>query len=308
MSLKKVNLNFYESTFASVIKEFFKLWRIVDSTDKINQMSEDFMIENDEYQIWSMNVSKKKDYEEQWAFFKQNSCVSIDYFLVNKNNDYSSFSNKNDIQEFLEDNIHEGSIEPDLINRFVNRVDIGDIFIVHKGNATLAGIGIINSDYIYREDSLKHIRKVKWIYTPDNLVLKDGSFFKTSNIVRLDEDYSRFINEIMARIAGKDKNVRKRLFDFIFKKYYTNYCSTDKGREHFNEYDVEEKYINHYWSIIDEKASKNQYFADDIWDNIFNRQIGVLRVGVNNLRNLNQKNMILLMKKWLNLQFYFTIL
>ena len=261
----------------------------MDSTDKINQMSEDFMIENDEYQIWSMNVSKKKDYEEQWAFFKQNSCVSIDYFLVNKNNDYSSFSNKNDIQEFLEDNIHEGSIEPDLINRFVNRVDIGDIFIVHKGNATLAGIGIINSDYIYREDSLKHIRKVKWIYTPDNLVLKDGSFFKTSNIVRLDEDYSRFINEIMARIAGKDKNVRKRLFDFIFKKYYTNYCSTDKGREHFNEYDVEEKYINHYWSIIDEKASKNQYFADDIWDNIFNRQIGVLRVGVNNLRNLNQK-------------------
>ena len=46
--------------------------------------------------------------------------------------------------------------------------------------------------------------------------LKEGSFFKTYNLVRLDEEYSYFVNEILARIAGKDKSVREKLLDYIF--------------------------------------------------------------------------------------------
>ena len=249
-------------------------------------------MENQEYQIWSMNISKQGDYEEAWDLFKNNSCISIDYVLINKDNDYSSFSNKNELEEFLKDNIHEGSSEPDLINRFVNKVRVGDIFIAHKGRSTLAGIGRIVSDYIFQDDYLKHIRKIEWIYTPDDLLLKDGAFFKPHNIVRLDEDYSKFVNEIFARIAGKDRNVRKNLLKYLFNHYYTNYHTSKKGQNHSNTYDLEKNHIQKYWNIINEKASNNENFADIIWENIFIRPESVLRVGSRNLRNMNKEKYV----------------
>lgn len=235
--------------------------------------------------IWSMNVSKKQDYEAVWDLFKKNSCVSIDYFLENLETDYSSFSSTDEIKEFLKD---DKSIEPELINRFVNKLDKGDIFIAHKGNATLAGVGIISSDYIYQNDDLKHIRNVDWIYTPDDLLLKEGSFFKTSNIVRLDELYSKFVNEIFARIAGKDKNIRDNLFEFLFNKYYDNFYSTVDGQDHHDEYSLEREYIQHHWNIIKQKNLNNEDYADYLWENIFKRDVGVIHVGSNNLKNMIQ--------------------
>lgn len=246
-------------------------------------------MENQEYQIWSMNVSKSRDYEEAWNLFKKDSCISIDYFLINKNYDYAPFRSKSELQEFLNDKVHEGSIELDFINRFVNKVNVGDIFIAHKGRSTLAGIGVVESEYIYQEDVLKHIRKINWFYTPDDLELKDGSFFKTNNVVRLDELYSKFVNEIFARIAGKDKNVRRNLLKYLFNQYYTHYHTSEKGQNHSNTYTLEKNHIQHYWSIINQKVSSNENFVDIIWDNIFNRPESVLRVGSRNLRNMNKE-------------------
>ena len=236
--------------------------------------------------IWSMNVSKKPDYEEAWNLFKNDSCVSIDYFIDKKDNDYSVFSSTEEIKEFLND---EKTIQPDFINRFVNKMDKGDILIAHKGNSTLAGIGFILSDYIYQQNGiLKQVRKIDWIYTPDDLELKKGSFFKTSNVVRLDELYPKFVNEIFARIAGKDENIRNNLFNFIFNQYYENYYSTVEGQNHFDEYDIEKDYIQNHWDIIKEKDSKNEDFTEDIWEDIFRRNVGVIHVGANNLKKMIQ--------------------
>lgn len=235
--------------------------------------------------IWSMNVSKSQDYDTTWDLFKKNSCISIDYFLDNKETDYSSFSSTDELKEFLND---DKSIQPELINRFVNKIDKGDIFIAHKGNSTLAGVGIISSDYIYQNNDLKHIRNIDWIYTPDNLELKKGSFFKTSNIVRLDELYSKFVNEIFARIAGKDKNIRDNLLNFLFNQYYDNFYSTVDGQDHYDEYSLEKEYIHHHWNIIKQKDLNNEDYADYLWENIFKRDVGVISVGSNNLKNMNQ--------------------
>lgn len=238
--------------------------------------------------IWSMNISKNKDYDEAWRLFKEKSCVSIDYFLNNKEEDYSNFSSTDELRKYLND---EKSIQPELINRFVNKIDKGDIFIAHKGKSTLAGVGIISSDYIYQQnDDLKHVRNIDWIYTPDDMELKKGSFFKTSNIVRLDELYSKFVNEIFARIAGKDENVRNNLLNFLFNQYFDNYHSTEEGEWHFNEYSIEREHIQKYWNIIKEKDSKNEFFADIIWDEIFGRDVGIIHVGAKNLRNMIQKS------------------
>ena len=263
----------------------------LDYLDKINGMVHDYSSENFsdmKSQIWSMNVSRKADWDETWELFKKSSCISIDQWIENDSIDYGSFNTLIELESYLKDRTHEGSTEASLINRFINKLNVGDIFIVHKGRSVLAGIGIVKSKYIFKRDSLKHFREIEWIYTPDNMELKKGAFFKTSNIVRLDEEYSRFVNEIFARIAGRDENVRKNLFNFIFKEFYNNYFISDNGIKHYNEYDIEREYVRNYWKIIDEKASNNEYFADIIWDNIFQRNLGVLGVGSRNLRNMNQ--------------------
>jgi|GEM_PF-609095 len=235
--------------------------------------------------IWSMNVSRSEEYDNAWNLFKETSCISIDYFLDNLDNDYSKFKSINELREFLND---EKSEEPIFINRFVNKVEKGDMIIAHKGRNVLAGIGIVSSDYIYQNESLMHIRKVNWFYTPDNMQLKDGAFFKTYNIVRLDEEYSYFVNEIMSRIAGKDKNVRTKLLNFIFNKYYDDFHSKEEGKNHFSRYEIGEEKIQNDWKIINEKFDANENFSQDFWKNLFHRDLELFSVGGNDLRGMIQ--------------------
>ncbi len=235
--------------------------------------------------IWSMNISRVSEYEKAWSLFKKDSCVSIDYFLDVMGADYSSYNTENEIREFLND---EESQQPVLINRFVNKVEKGDIFIAHKGRNVLAGIGIISSDYIYQNNELKHIRKIDWFYTPDNMELKEGSFFKTYNLVRLDEEYPYFVNEILARIAGKDKSVREKLLDYIFNQYYYDFHSTENGQNHFNRYELGCKKIKDDWKLINQKISNNQDWSDDFWKNLFHRDLELFSIGGNNLKAMIQ--------------------
>lgn len=234
--------------------------------------------------IWSMNVSRSAEYDEAWDLFKCNSCISIDYFLDNLDNNYSSYKSVNKLREFLND---EKSEQPVLINRFVNKVEKGDILIAHKGRNVLAGIGIVSSDYIYQNESLKHIRKVNWFYAPDNMQLKEGSFFKTYNIVRLDEEYSKFVNEVFARIAANDKNVRNNLLNFIFNKFYDNYFIKEDGQQFFKEYSVEKDYIKNCWELIEQSDSIEDKI-NLIWDDVFGRKVGVLQSNSNQLKNMNK--------------------
>ena len=235
--------------------------------------------------IWSMNVSRSEEYDDAWNLFKENSCISMDYFLNNLDNDYSKFKSVNELREFLND---EKSEEPVFINRFVNTVERGDMIIAHKGRNVLAGIGIVSSDYIYQNESLMHIRKVNWFYTSDNMQLKDGAFFKTYNLVRLDEDYSYFVNEILSRIAAKDKNVREKLLNFIFNKYYDDFHSKEEGKNHFSRYEIGEEKIKNDWKIINEKFNANEDFSQDFWKNLFHRDLELFSVGGNDLRGMIQ--------------------
>ena len=47
-----------------------------------------------------MNISKNIEYEEAWNLFKDNSCVSIDYFIDNLDNDYGFFKSIEQISDY----------------------------------------------------------------------------------------------------------------------------------------------------------------------------------------------------------------
>ncbi|WP_405290499.1 AAA family ATPase [Methanobrevibacter sp.] len=288
---KQISLNDLNK-YVSDISNLTRDRRIdINNLENINKMIKDFTSDNidiEHYNIWSMNVSKKENYDEAWELFKQNSCISIDYWINNKTIDYSSFKNVSEIKGHLKDSIHEGSREPNLINCFVNDIKKGDIFIVHKGQTVVCGIGIVDSDYIYQNDKLTNIRKINWIYSPDNLKIKDKYLFKTDNIVKLNEKYSYFVNEILARIAGKDKFVRDSLLDFIFNEYFHDFHSTLVGQNHFNRYEIGKEKIANDWKIINDKIESNEDFSDDFWKNLFHRDLELFSIGGNDLKGMIQ--------------------
>lgn len=286
LSLEYLKQNGLKAAPQGPIKVNDELGEYLDKYFTLNS-SNDNRIKED-YNIWSMNVSKKDSYENTWNLFKENSCVSIDYWIHNKSMDYSSFNNVNEIKGYLKDSLAENSREPTLINIFVNGIKKGDIFIAHKGQTVVCGIGIVESEYIYQNGVLNNIRKVDWIYTPDNLKIKDKYLFKTDNIVKLNEKYSYFVNEILARIAGKDKSIRDKLLNFIFNQYYNDFLSTEIGQNHFNRYEIGKIKIQNDWNLINQKISNNEYWFDDFWKNLFHKDLELFSIGGNDLKGMIQ--------------------
>ncbi|WP_296880392.1 AAA family ATPase [uncultured Methanobrevibacter sp.] len=286
LSLEYLKQNGLKTAPQSPIKVNDELGEYLDKYFTLNS-SKDYRIKVD-YNIWSMNVSKKDSYDDAWNLFKENSCVSIDYWIHNKSLDYSSFNNVNEIKGYLKDSLPENSREPNLINIFVNDIKEGDIFIAHKGQTVVCGIGIIESEYIHQNDVLTNIRKINWIYVPDNLKIKDKYFFKTDNIVKLNEKYSYFANEILARIAGKDKSVRNKLLDFIFNQYCDDFHSTEAGQNHFSRYESGKEKIQNDWILINQKISNNENWFDDFWKNLFHRDLELFSIGGNDLKGMIQ--------------------
>ena len=267
---------------AQYMDKYFK----VDSDSYNTNLFEFNDLIKDDYNIWSMNISSKESYDVAWNMFKQHSCASIDYWVTNKNVDYGEFNSKNKIQEFL--NADENSLQPALINTFVNQIEIGDIFLIHKGENLLTAIGIITSDYIYQNESLKHIRKVKWFYQADDLKIPKKSRFARYGIINLKED-PKFFNRLLTIIASKDESVKDNLLEFLYREFYNKYHSQEKGKSHTQGYVEEELYIKEKWELIRQKDLHNENFADNIWVDIFQRKLGVLRVGARNMRNQVQQ-------------------
>ena len=246
-------------------------------------MIEDYRNENrvqikENFDIWSMNVLNE-DYGDVWNQFLQKSFVSMDIRIKYVDNDYTLLNNIDEIRSYLND---EKSRQPLFINNFVNKMKKGDIFIAHKGNVILSAIGIVTGDYNYNpEGTFKHTRSVNWFYIADDLRIADKFAFKPSGIVDLGV-YHYFVNELLCKIAASNEKVKKNLLDFIFNSFYNNFYSKKQGQDHFNEYDVERKYINEKWNLISQADYKTS--VSIIWEDIFRRDVGVIRVGARNLR------------------------
>ena len=235
--------------------------------------------------IWSMNISTRENYDESWNLFKNNSCISIDYLIDDVSTDYNRFETQEEIVEYSGD---ENSNKSRLIYEFVNNIEKGDIFIAHKGSNVLSGIGIVESDYIHQNENLSNIRKVSWFYITDDLKIKDEDFFNTNNIVKLNENYSDFVNELLARIASKDKKIRINLLKFLFNKFYEEFHSKEIGKDHSRRYESGAQKIKNEWARLEEKKANGENWCDDFWDHIFHRDLELFTVGGNSLRNMIQ--------------------
>ena len=71
--------------------------------------------------------------------------------------------------ESITEEVHSGSGEVEHINSFRNRLKVGDILIVSKGNKFFRAIGVVKGEYEYHpHEGYNHRRSVNWIWVDNN--------------------------------------------------------------------------------------------------------------------------------------------
>ena len=246
-------------------------------------------IEDNSIKMWILPVGRSEIANEAWELFKKESYIGIGYTFGNEKVDYSNFKSLEEIKKFMGKNIRSGSFSPSTVWKFVNEIKIGDLLVVRKGLTKLAGIGVISSDFIPQtknnsknEFDMNNIRKVNWLFTPDDLDM-GRKIFSSVPLVELSK-YSYFWNVLLCAISRTDNDLKKRILSFLFSRYYNEYVNAEIGIKHLNKYAEEEKLIKEAWSVISKKYSHGENIAEDVWQKIIDRPIKVQTDGAGSVK------------------------
>ena len=119
---------------------------------------------SNERNYWIYAPGEKAKY---WAEYAEKGVIGLGW---NDLGDIAKYKNKDEIVNQLQilQNTKSSKKNDATANwDFVNRMKIGDIIIVRKGNSKLLGYGEVVSDYYWEKENegQTHFRKVKWIKT-----------------------------------------------------------------------------------------------------------------------------------------------
>lgn len=245
--------------------------------------------EDTSLKMWILPVGRSEIANEAWELFKKESYIGIGYTFGNKNVDYSTFKSLNEIKKFMGKKIGERSYSPSTVWKFVNEFKIGDLLIVRKGLTKLAGIGVITSDFIPQTKNeskndfdMNNIRKVNWLFTPDDLDM-GRKIFSSVPLVELSK-YSYFWNVLLCAISRTDNELKQRILNFLFSRYYNEYVNAEIGKSHLKKYDDEDKLIQEAWEDISRKYENGENIAEDVWKRILDRPIKVQTDGAGSVK------------------------
>lgn len=103
-----------------------------------------------------------------WDEFREAGIMAIRWGEIG---DLRDFTSKQEMKDCMKQQLDASLSYKNAAHatwQFANEIKPGDIVFVKKGLHEIVGRGIVSSDYEYdadREDSYKHIRKVKWTHT-----------------------------------------------------------------------------------------------------------------------------------------------
>ena len=239
--------------------------------------------------IWLLPTGSSEIANDAWELFKKESYIGIDYTYGNNKVDYSTFNSLHEIKKFMGNNIVSNSYAPSTVWKFVNEFKEGDLIVIRKGQSKLAGIGVITSDFIPQtknesknEFNMNNIRYVNWILTPDDLDM-GRRFFSPVPLVELSK-YPYLWNVLLCSISKTDEDLKQRILNFLFGKYYEEYFNSDEGKKHLKKYDDESRLINDSWSEISHEYSRSKAVALKIWDKLIDRPVKVQKDGAGNVK------------------------
>lgn len=248
----------------------------------------DLRPEKDGIRIWRIAPGSSDIYDEAWEEFKRNSYVGISFTKGKKNVDFTQFKNKYAFNLHL-NNLIFVSDSTNMVWKFVKWVRKGDIVVVNKGRSKLAGIGVIDGEFIPETENqyknnfdLNSIYPVKWIMTPDDLEVKKYLFSRLT-LVELSNLADKW-NELVFTLSRTDENLKDRLLNYLFSSFDNNYLKTDVGLKHQLAYKDEGEYIRDQWYEITKKEENGENISEDIWDKIINRDNKLHNDAVNDIK------------------------
>ena len=244
---------------------------------------------NESGRIWLLPTGSSDIANDAWELFKKESYIGIDYTFGNDEVDYSTFTSLNDIKKFMGNNISSNSYAPSTVWKFVNSFKEGDLIVIRKGQTKLAGIGVITGEFIPQtknesknEFNMNNIRSVNWILTPDDLDM-GRRFFSPVPLVELSK-YPYLWNVLICSISRTDEDLKERILNLLFGRYYNEYFNSNDGMKHLKKYDDESKLIKEAWDEISKNYSRSKDVAEKIWNKLIDRSVKVQRDGAGSVK------------------------
>ena len=241
---------------------------------KNNERNDIFKVFNDNSNIWILSAGKSDTFDDAWELFKKENYVAIESFGYDTL-DFSTFNSKDELGFLTSSNMYA----PNTVWKFVNVLKKGDLVIIRKGINKLAGIGIIVGDFIPQTESkiknnvgLNNIRHVNWVFTPDDLEIKDK--FSTMPLVDLRDKPYKW-NLLLCSLSRSDDELKKNILNFLYDKFYNEFFNIKKGINYSKHYDEKVKTIKSAWKEISDKSFKNEPISDELWEKLFDCNVKI---------------------------------
>ena len=168
------------------------------------KLSTTYAFDETEINFFKMSLGDRYYDEDIYDYCLEHNVLALGY---GGEIDYQSCENLQDVRNELEQHGDEGrsKFEEEAVNRFKNRLALNDIVIVSDGNLSIKALGRVTGEY-YFDDSTdiayNHFRKVEWLYTGENISVKQLStkVFSQQSIYELKKSYLNieFIKQLLS--------------------------------------------------------------------------------------------------------------
>ena len=249
--------------YADVLDEL-NLEPKTDINFSINQ-EEVLHIEN--RNIWRISAGESQINDYVWKDFRNSNYVGIGNWGIKKELNYNDFKNEEEIVNLILTTDSKRTQGARMIWDFVHEISKGDIVLVNKGRSTIAGIGIIEGDYIpetlnesKNSFGLNHIRKVKWIIT-EEFKVKENSLPRTT----LNQIESNKWNEILSYYSKFNEKFRTSILGYLFSSFKQEYRDTKEGIDHYEHYEFESDSTQSNYQNMLSRHKRGYAISDDVW-------------------------------------------
>ena len=230
----------------------------------------DDVILTENVNIWRIAPGNKNIYKDVWELFKKESYIAIGFTQLFGEKDFNEFNSISEIKSYVDENSHA----PKMIWDFTKTMKQGDIVVVNYGRSEVAGIGIIDSDYISPSNSeflndfgLIHSRKVRWLIT-ESFKVKNNFFIRDT----LNQLKPKKWNEIISFYARNNEKFCKDLIKYLFNLFLDEFKNTPEGIEHFNRYDEQSQNLKENFEIIKTRFNNGREITENVWNNLISPQ------------------------------------
>ncbi len=259
---------------------------------------------NSSPKVWKISPGNFEKRKKLWPILVEKGYIGVGWFgcesFIKKS--FSQFKSLDSLKEELQKCSKKKAVikNADMIWNFGKEIKIGDYVVANNGLKGIWGIGIIKSDYIPPDESIKlkidedneyfHFRKVEWLITAP-IEMKEDYFFVQQTIKKIDSEkwkkikssyikinpeYERIFREMENKSKSGDIEQEIKLIKKLYAEFNKDYFSKPIGIEHAEGYEKERQEVLKYYN----KIKDNPEIFNDTNNPIINYLLPIKRFSV----------------------------